>query len=243
MMLRLGSPTLRVWLRETSHCSLSIYYGGPHIRHNLYRSALEKRLSQPYLGHTNLIFWFTSRFHRKTGSVGRNIFIYVTMNVIITLNTTHGHYVSISLPLAWYLHSFTAELFSYLSQEWPKSLRSLGKNYHRRNQGCLSSFNFPPMHNSVEIMRQTYCITCLSSHVINCMVMSSTFINPSFCIFCMFEYHGIRNSLASLTRPANLILQGDCVILVLNLHVHLKWNELTSPPHQCCFSSVFRLVV
>ena len=36
--------------------------------------------------------------------------------------------------------------------------------------------------------------------------------------------------LASHTRPANLILQGNCAILVLNLHVHLNWNELTPLP-------------
>ena len=46
------------------------------------------------LGHTNLIFWFTSSAHRKSGSVGRNIFIYITMNLIISSwnNTTQKHY-------------------------------------------------------------------------------------------------------------------------------------------------------
>ena len=48
--------------------------------------------------------------------------------------------------------------------------------------------------------------------------------------FAHYEHHNIVSGigLASHTRPANLILQGDCAILVLNLHVHLNWNELAS---------------
>ena len=48
------------------------YYKNPRVNDNY------------ALGHTNLIFWFTSTGHRKSGSVGRNIFIYVNMNLIIS---------------------------------------------------------------------------------------------------------------------------------------------------------------